>query len=203
MPKNHKGKFIVLYGVNNLGKSTQAKLLVEKFIISLGKNAEYLKYAVYNLEPSGPLINGYLRQGNPNNFTPREFQMLQVLNRTQNQPILQEKLNKGTWIVAEDYVGTGIAWGMVAGIDKNLLYKLNSHLIKEDLGILFQGEAFPEDLDKTNIHETNPAILAKVNEAFTEIAQDFGWHIIKANQSKEEVQAQIMDIINRKITIIE
>ncbi|MCX6743673.1 MAG: hypothetical protein NT116_05595, partial [Candidatus Parcubacteria bacterium] len=98
---------------------------------------------------------------------------------------------------------TGIAWGMVSGIDKNLLYKLNSHLLKEDLGILFQGEAFPEDLDKTNIHETNPAILTKVNEAFTEIAQDFGWHIIKANQSKEEVQAQIMDIINRKITIIE
>ena len=32
-------KFIVLYGANNLGKSTQAKLLVEKLIISFGKNA--------------------------------------------------------------------------------------------------------------------------------------------------------------------
>jgi len=201
--KNHKGKFIILYGANNLGKSTQAKLLVEKLIISLGKNAEYLKYAIYNLEPTGSLINEYLRQGNPNQFSAREFQMLQVLNRTQYEPKLMEKINKSTWIVAEDYVGTGIAWGMVAGIDKNLLYKLNSHLLKEDLGILFQGEAFPEDLDKTNIHETNPAILTKVNAAFAEIAQDFGWHIIKANQSKEEVQAQIMEIIKRKITIIE
>jgi len=203
MAKNQRGKFIVLYGANNLGKSTQAKLLVEKLIISLGKSAEYLKYAVYNLEPSGSFINEYLRQGNPNQFSAREFQMLQVLNRTQYEPKLIEKINKGTWIVAEDYVGTGIAWGMVAGINKNLLYKLNSHLLKEDLGILFQGEAFPEDLDKTNIHETNPAILAKVNAAFAEIAQDFGWNIIKANLPKEEVQAQIMEIIKRKITIIE
>src|SRR4030042_6742862 len=106
MPKNQKGKFIVLYGANNLGKSTQAKLLVEKLIISFGKNAEYLKYAVYNLDPSGPLITEYLKQKNPRHFTPLEFQMLQVLNRTQNQPILSEKLNKGTWIVAEDYIGT-------------------------------------------------------------------------------------------------
>ncbi|MFA5188002.1 MAG: hypothetical protein WC460_01425 [Patescibacteria group bacterium] len=201
--KNQKGKFIVLYGINNLGKSTQAKLLVENLIIKQSKNAEYLKYAIYNLEPSGSLINEYLRQGNPNQFTAREFQMLQVLNRTQYEPKLAEKLNKGTWIVAEDYIGTGIAWGMVAGIDKNLLYKLNSHLIKEDLGILFQGESFPEDLDKNNIHETNTATLAKVNNAFAEIAQDFGWHIIKANQTIEEVQAQIMEIIKRKITIIE
>jgi thymidylate kinase len=201
--KNQKGKFIVLYGANNLGKSTQAKLLVEKLIISLGKNAEYLKYAVYNLEPSGPLINEYLRQGNPQQFTPREFQMLQVLNRTQNQPILREKINKGTWIVAEDYIGTGIAWGMVAGIDKELLYKLNSHLIREDLGILFQGEPFPEDLDKNNIHEANPAILEKANAAFAEIAQDFGWHIVNANQDIAVVQQQILDIINRKLVIIE
>jgi len=201
--KTQKGKFIVLYGINNLGKSTQAKLLVENLIIKFGKNAEYLKYAIYNLEPSGPLINEYLRLGNPHQFTAREFQMLQVLNRTQHEPKLSEKLQKGTWIVGEDYTGTGIAWGMVAGVDKELLYKLNSHLLREDLGILFQGESYPENLDKSNVHETNPAVLAKANQAFMEIAQDFGWHVIKANAPIEEVQAQILEIIKRKITIIE
>jgi thymidylate kinase len=43
-----KGKFIVLYGINNLGKTTQAKLLVEKFQKE-GLKAEYMKYAVYSL----------------------------------------------------------------------------------------------------------------------------------------------------------
>jgi thymidylate kinase len=203
MNNKPKGQFIVLYGVNNLGKSTQAKMLVENLIIKLGKEAEYLKYAVYSLEPSGNLINSYLRQDNPFQFTDREFQLLQVLNRTQYEPKLKEKLEKGSWIIAEDYVGTGIAWGMVQGIDKNLLYQMNSHLLKENLGILFEGEPFKEGEDKKNIHEKNPARLAQVNQAFKEIARDFGWFTINANRPKEEIQQEIIDIIKSKITYIE
>lgn len=203
MNNKQKGQFIVLYGANNLGKSTQAKMLVENLIIKLSKEAEYLKYAVYSLEPSGTLINSYLRQENPYQFTDREFQLLQVLNRTQYEPKLKEKLDKGAWIIAEDYVGTGIAWGMVQGIDKNLLYQMNSHLLKENLGILFEGEPFQEGLDKKNIYEQSPGKLIKVNEAFKEIARDFGWFTINANRPKEEVQQEIMDIIKSKITYIE
>jgi hypothetical protein len=61
---------------------------------SLGLHAEYLKYAIYDLLPSGPLLNEYLRKGNPHDLSPREFQLLQVLNRTQYQPLLQEKLEQ-------------------------------------------------------------------------------------------------------------
>jgi len=200
---NKKGQFIVLYGANNLGKSTQAKMLVENLIIQLGKEAEYLKYAIYSLEPSGSLINGYLRQNNPNKFTPREFQLLQVLNRTQHEPKLKEKLDKGTWVIAEDYVGTGIAWGMVSGVDKALLYQMNSHLLKENLGILFEGDPFIDNSDKTNAHEQSSATLAKVNEAFKEISRDFGWFTVNANRSKEEIQEEILNIIKSKITYIE
>lgn len=203
MNNKQKGQFIVIYGVNNLGKSTQAKMLVENLIISLGKEAEYLKYAIYSLEPSGSLINSYLREGNPNQFTAREFQLLQVLNRTQQEPKLKEKLDKGAWIIAEDYTGTGIAWGMVEGIDKNLLYQMNSHLLKENLGILFEGEPFPENTDKNNAHEISPAKLSKVNDAFKQIARDFGWFTINANRPKEEIQAEIIDIIKSKITYID
>jgi thymidylate kinase len=200
---NQKGRLIVFYGTNNLGKSTQAKLLVENLIIRVGKEAEYLKYAIYTLEPSGSLINSYLREKNPYTFSPREFQILQVLNRTQYEPKLLEKLNKGKWIVAEDYVGTGIAWGLATGIDKKLLYNLNSHLIKEDLGILFQGEPFPENLEKDNVHETDIALLGKVNTAFKEIARDFNWHIINANQPIETVTQEIADIIKSKLVYLE
>ena len=44
--KNKKGKFIVLYGNNNVGKSTQAKLLVEK-LKEKGENVRYFKYPIY------------------------------------------------------------------------------------------------------------------------------------------------------------
>ncbi len=200
---NTKGKFITILGANNLGKTTQAKKLVETLIINLNKNAEYLKYAIYSLEPSGPMIDDYLRKGNPYGFSPREFQILQVLNRTQYEPTLKNKIEKGTWVVAEDYVGTGIAWGMAAGVDKDLLYRLNSHLLKADLGILFEGEPFSDEFDKNNIHENDLATLEKAAQAFKEIAKDFNWQIINANQSIEEVHEQIMDVIKRKITYLE
>ncbi len=199
---NQKGNLIVLYGINNLGKTTQAKMLVEDLIIKMNKSAEYLKYAIYNLEPSGPLIANYLKGGNKYNFTPREFQLLQVLNRTQHEPTLKKKIQEGTWIVAEDYIGTGIAWGMATGVDKNLLYNMNSHLLKENLGILFEGDPFPKDLDKNNVHEASIETLEKVSKAFKEIAKDFNWHTINANQSIEEVQKEIQAIIKSKLIIL-
>jgi thymidylate kinase len=113
-----KGKFIVIYGTNNLGKTTQAKLLV-KNIKKSGQKAEYLKYPVYNLEPAGGLINAYLRKGNPYKFSPREAQLLHFIDRLKFDPILEKKLKKGINIVAEDYFGTAVAWGSGAGVDKD------------------------------------------------------------------------------------
>ncbi len=202
METNEKGKLIVIYGINNLGKTTQAKMLVENLIIRYSKQAEYMKYPVYTLEPTGPLLNNYLKGENPNDFTSREFQLLQVLNRTQYQETLQAKLNKGTWIVAEDYIGTGIAWGMADSLDKKLLFNFNSHLIKEDIGILFEGTSFPDELDKGNVHESNPELLQKAATAFKEISNDFGWHALNANQEREAVKNDVLNIVKSKLNII-
>ena len=48
MRNDYPGKFIVIYGVNNLGKTTQANMLVQKLKAS-GLKAEYLKYPIYDL----------------------------------------------------------------------------------------------------------------------------------------------------------
>jgi len=203
MANEQRGKMIVLFGTNNLGKTTQAKLLVENLIIKMGKQAEYLKYGIYDLEPSGPLIADYLKSGNRYDFSQREFQLLQVLNRTQYEPTLKQKLDKGIWIVAEDYVGTGIAWGMAQGMDKDLLYEINKHLVKEDLGILFKGEPFKEGFDKENVHEKDPALLEKVAVSFEDIQKDFAWHTVNANQERPDVQEEIINIIKSKILTLD
>ncbi len=65
-----KGKLIVFYGINNLGKSTQAELLVER-IKQEGKKAQHIKYPIYELEPTGSMINRYLRQNNSDNLNHR------------------------------------------------------------------------------------------------------------------------------------
>lgn len=195
---NSKGKFIVLYGINNLGKSTQAKLLVER-LQKEGQQAEYIKYPIYDLKPSGPLINEYLRNGNPLNFTPRGIQLLYVLNRTQFETNLKAKLTEGIHVIAEDYVGTGIAWGMGGGVDEPFLKDLNVHLLKEDLAFLFDGKRFTEATEANHTHETNYVLTEKVRNAHLNLSKELGWQKINANLSIEEIHDQIWQAVQNAI----
>lgn len=192
---NYPGKLIVLYGINNLGKSTQAKLLVEK-LKTEGFQAEYLKYPIYNLNPSGEIINDYLREGNFYNLHSREAQILYVLNRTQYQDTLISKLKAGIHIIAEDYKGTGIAWGLGSGISEVFLKSINSHLIDEDLVFLFDGERFTSAVEKNHKHETNNDLTNKVRWAHLKLKEEYGWIKINANLKIEEIQ----DIIWKKVS---
>lgn len=188
------GKFIVLYGTNNLGKSTQAKLLVDK-LTSLGRKAKYLKYPVYDLEPSGRRLNDYLRNGNPEKLTPRQAQEIYAENRRQYEPILINNLKSGTDIVAEDYWGTGVAWGIGAGVNREFLLELNKQFNFEDLAFLLTGKRFETAVERDHLHEKDIEFTNKVEAIHRELAKEFGWKIVNANQPKEKVAAQIWAVI--------
>jgi dihydrofolate reductase len=181
-----RGKLIVLYGINNLGKSTQAKLLVERIRVA-GHPAEYMKYPIYNLAPSGPIINSYLREGNPLQLTPREIQVMYTLNRDQGQERIANKIKSGINIVAEDYTGTGIAWGTGKGVDRDFLELINSHLLPEDIVFLFDGDRFLEAKESTHKHETDDSLTARVREIHRELGEEKGWIRINANRPIDEI----------------
>lgn len=189
-----RGKLIVIYGINNLGKSTQARILVDA-LTAQGIQANYLKYPLYDLVPSGPMLNAYLREGNPEQLSAREFQMLQVMNRTQYDAALEARLATGEWIVAEDYVGTGIAWGMGAGIDREWLEIMNAHLLKSDLAFLFQGQRFLEAQEQNHKHETDDVLTERVRAAHDILGSDFGWVPIDANRSIEAIASSVWSIV--------
>lgn len=185
--ESRRGKFIVIYGINNLGKTTQAKLLVNNFQ-KKGYLVEYVKYPVYKLEPAGPLINSYLRGGNPHKFTAREVQLLHFIDRIKFEPILEEKLKKGINIVAEDYFGTGVSWGIGGGVDKNLLFHLYKFVKKEDLVFLFDGERFIDSIEKNHRNETDDKLINKVRKAHLMVGKKYKWIKVNANLPKDEIQ---------------
>ncbi|NCO04592.1 MAG: hypothetical protein GW939_00420 [Candidatus Magasanikbacteria bacterium] len=191
-----KGTFIVLYGINNLGKSTQAKKLVDRMNTE-GHPTEYLKYPVYNLAPSGPMINAYLREGNPYNLTAKEAQLLYVLNRTQYEPILKQKLAQGINIIVEDYIGTGICWGIGFGIEKEFMKKINEHLLPEDLVFLFQGKRFSEAIEKNHEHETNDPLIEKVQDIHKRLGKEHNWITIDANQPIDTIHQELWNHIQK------
>ncbi len=193
-----KGKLIVFYGTNNLGKSTQAKILIEK-LKEKNIEAEYLKYPIYDLDPSGPILNNYLRNGNPYNLSAREAQIIYCLNRTQYQKTLEEKLNSGINIIAEDYTGTGIAWGMGAGVEQEFLENINSHLLKEDIALLFDGERFKEAVEKNHKHEQNDEFSQKVRKIHLDLGKKYNWEMINANLTIEEISHIIFEKIIKSL----
>lgn len=185
-----KGKFVVLYGVNNLGKTTQAKRLVAE-LEKQGLAVEYMKFSRYDVAPSGPISNRYLRAGNPDNLTPREFQIIQVLNKTQVMPDIVQALKAGKWVVAEDYIGGCIAWGMAQGITRDFLEEANSHLLKEDLVIHLDGERFLASVEVGHKFEQDTGLVDRARLAFQELAKDKSWHTVSANQTEDKVFGDI------------
>jgi thymidylate kinase len=225
---------LALYGINNIGKSTQVHFLVSR-LKEAGYHAEYLKYPVYALDPTGKKLNEIIRGKKTllervrRNFFPgtkvarrqqadklsqffehriirgeakivqkiseEELQMWYTLNRYQYQPELQKKLDLGHIIVAEDYTGTGLAWGSTKGADLKWLESMNRYLLKEDLGLLLDGKRFLRGREANHIHESNDPLVEKCRQSFLKLSKKYDWKIVNANQAVSEVSLEIWEIV--------
>lgn len=183
---------ITLYGVNNIGKSTQAKLLCER-LIEAGHKVYYLKYPIYDLAPSGTIINDYLRNSGAEKMSETELQTWFFLNRLEFEPQLKTLLEQYDFVIAEDYSETGIAWGSAKGADENWLTSLNSVLIREDKGILLTGERFLTAVESGHAHEENSELTDKCAEILLRRAQDRGFAIIEVVPGIENTFAKIWE----------
>ena len=189
-----QGKLITIYGINNLGKSTQAKLLV-KNLKKQGKRVEYLKYPIYNLKPSGPIINKVLRSGKKQKMSEEELQLWYTINRFQYENTLKKKLKAGKIIVAEDYTGTGLSWGAAKGAKLDWLIKTNEPLLAEDIAILLDGSRFIEAKEKNHIHESNDKLVAKCRRVHLQLAKRFEWKIVKANREVDVIAKEVLKLV--------
>ncbi len=224
-----RGKFIAVYGINNIGKSTQTSLLVQR-LIGRGVRVEYFKYPLYDLDPTGKMLNEILRgkqrhsvqsmieffegtkvrRPNPKRkpaisfrrqpiSTPElrqkvseeELQMWYSLNRYQFDPQIRRKLASGISIVAEDYTGTGLAWGAAKGADLDWLESVNKFLQKPDLEVLIDGERFLIGKEKVHLHESSDRLIAKARASFLKLAKKYDWEKVNANQPIKEVASAI------------
>ncbi|MCX6785343.1 MAG: hypothetical protein NTZ18_00645 [Candidatus Komeilibacteria bacterium] len=193
-----EGLFIVIYGINNLGKSTQALLLADSFV-KAGLPSQYLKYPIYDLTPTGPQINEVLRGKAGQQISEEELQALYTKNRLDYQLQLIKLISEGVNVVAEDYIGTGLAWGWSKGADLEKLIAANSALLKPDVEILLDGERFIEAKEAGHLHEGNDELMEKCRLNHLELAARFGWAVVNANQEIEEVQVDILKAIEKKI----
>lgn len=205
------GKFIVIYGANNLGKTIQTRLLTKK-LIDNGENILLVKYPIYTLKPTGPKINKILRDPSEKdrNIKEFDFQKLYTQNRFDFQSTLKLLLSSGFTVLAEDYLGTGIAWGVTNSIKNdgederdimkliNKFEKLNKGLLKPDVAILLDGERFLSGIEKKHRNEDRGNSVWDLNrKVYQKLAERYSWKPVKANQSIESVHKDIWKIIKK------
>jgi len=189
-----KGKLITIYGINNVGKSTQAKLLVEKLELE-GHQVKFLKYPIYDLAPTGPFLNSVLRGEGGQKISEDELQLWFILNRYQFEPELKKYLHDGYTVVAEDYVGTGIAWGTAKGLPQEWLEEANKFLLKEDLSIFIDGERDPRVIEKIHLHEQNPELMIKCADVLKNMSKKFHWKVVERKKTIEETAGEILRVV--------
>lgn len=171
------GLFIAIYGINNIGKSTQIRSLLQR-LHQHGISAVSIKYPVYDLEPTGPQLNAVLRSQNSQQISEEELQTLFMQNRKDFEPKLEELLKEYQVILAEDYTGTGIAWGMAKGLTQEYLEDLNKNLRKEDYAFLLKGKRTIAAKESQHIHESDDLLVLKVGSIFEQLALQKNWHVI-------------------------
>jgi thymidylate kinase len=187
-----RGKLIVIYGANNLGKSTQVDLL-QKTLQSKGLHVTRIKYPIYDLQPTGPVINAVLREGMK--MGESKLQQMYVQNRRDFEPQLKTMLDEGMWVIAEDYLGTGIAWGMVRGVSLEELEEMNKNLLPADLSIMMYGERFSSGKEVTHRNEMDDELWNTAAEKHMMLAERYGWKKVLANQEVEKVQTDIVVLL--------
>lgn len=178
---------ICFYGINTIGKSTQAKKL-EEALCARAYDAEYIKFPDYSLEPSGPILHQELR-GGAQSMSEKELQLWFVLNRYQKMKTLNpEKI----WIL-EDYIGTALAWGQAKGLSLEWLESINDGLPQEDLAIFLDGTPRKEAFEQDHIHENNEALMLASQQFHRELAQKKGWIPVE-RESIEDTHAKILSL---------
>jgi len=188
-----KGKFITLYGINNMGKTTHSKLLVKR-LNELGYKAVYMKYPVYDIEPSGPIINAALRS-EKQTMGEDQFQMWYAINRYQYEDRLKELLAEGNIVIAEDYTGTGIAWGITKGLEEDWVETINEKLLKEDLAIMIEGKRSTGAKEAVHIHEQNDELIAKSKKVHEHLAQKYGWQRVTLQPEIKDTSDLLFDVV--------
>jgi len=105
---NYPGKFIVFEGIDGSGKSTQAKLLINK-LENKGCKAAMIDFPQHGAKSAG-LVDEYLngKYGSSNEVGPYRASIFFACDRYDASFKIREWLNKGLFVVSDRYIGSNV-----------------------------------------------------------------------------------------------
>lgn len=190
-----KGILIVFEGIDGSGKSTQAKILLERL-----KEEDF--DAVYFREPSKGKWGRKIKKKalHPDSLSPEEELDLFQKDRRENvEQNLKPALKKKKIVILDRYYYSNIAYQGAKGIDEKLIRRMNEEFaVEPDLVFIFdidpkKGLERIENRKKKDKLFEREDYLVKVREIFRSFKGEKFVHI-DALKSKEEISKEIQEI---------
>lgn len=180
---------IAFEGIDQSGKKTQARLLLEK-LQELGHKVNMISFPDYST-PLGREIKAFLKGEKV--YDPRIRQLLYAGNRWERKSRIVGWLKKGRIVIADRYIPSGLAYGMANGLDLDWMIELEKGLPEPDLVIVINVSletAFSRKA-KRDFYEKDVKFLKKVRGSYLKLAKKFGWTVVDGEKRIEEVHKEI------------
>ncbi len=193
-----EGFFICVEGLDGCGKTTQAKILVNRL-----KRKGY--DAVYTAEPSsgriGKFIKEYCLHGGKRLSSVVEALLFAADRFEHVEKEVIPDLEKGKIVVSDRYVYSSLAYQGAAGLDLGWIKMVNEHALKPDLAIFIdaQPEIVMQRLKPKKSVMENLETQLKVREVYLKFVESGELVKVDGNKSKQEVAEEIFSLVIRSL----
>ncbi len=188
---------IAFEGIDQSGKETQALRLAER-LRQAGKQVLLSGFPDYET-PIGLEIRKFLN--GERDFNPETRQLLYVANRYEKLEQIHEALQQMDYIIMDRYKASGLAYGLITGLDLDWCVRLEERLPDPDLVLLFDTpveESFRRKQEGRDRYERELEFLAKVRGTYLELAEHFGWTVFASNQSVDQLEQEVWQCVEGK-----
>ncbi|MBM3904583.1 MAG: dTMP kinase [Thaumarchaeota archaeon] len=189
---------IVIEGSDQAGKKTQTELLAQALKKSKIKTKTF-SFPDYTT-PLGKEINGFLH--GKRKFPPQVIHCLLAANRWEKLDQIKSAQAQNSVLIMNRYYQSNLVYGVTNGMSLSWLEGLDEGLPEADLVIVLdvsQKESFSRKKTNRDKFEKNAQFLKTISTTYRKLAKKYHWSIVNASQSKNQVHADIMKILSKKL----
>jgi len=191
---------ITIEGGDQAGKKTQSQLLAN----ALAKKR--IKTKIFSFPdyttPIGKEIGRYLH--GKLKYPPQVIHCLLAANRWEKLNEIQNANAKNSVVIMNRYYESNFIYGLVNGMRLDWLENLDKGLPKSNLVIVLdvtQKESFVRKKSKRDRFEKNKNFAHKVSRTYRLLAKRFGWKLVNAAGTKQEIHRAIMKIVSNRLDL--
>src|SRR5437868_3400322 len=213
VPNRHRGKLIVVEGIDGSGKSTQLSLLSQW----LRSQRTAVAFSEWN---SSPLVREPTRRGKKKNmFPPVTFSLIHATDFADRlERYITPLLKAGALVCADRYAYTAFARDVARGVSREWVRNLYRIAVQPSLAFYFRVplevaigrilggrnaiKHYEAGMDiglSRNVVESFRLFQGRILEEYDAMAEEMGFHVIDATLSIERQQQIMREITTREL----